>query len=78
MSSLEPQSLVVLMKLVVCTRSSLEPQSFSANMAPRGASAVSMFPCVRGRTAEDALGFVDLSHVDSQLCVADQGAVTGS
>ena len=43
-----------------------------------GASAVSMFPCVRGRTAEDALGFVDLSHVDSQLCVADQGAVTGS
>ena len=63
---------MVLMCSAVCTRSSLEPHSFSASMASWGwgcvlaslnmlwgcsaTSAVSVLPCTGGRTAERALG----------------------
>ena len=63
---------MVLMCSAVCTRSSLEPHSFSASMASWGwccvlaslnmlwgcsaTSAVSVLPCTGGRTAEHALG----------------------
>ena len=62
--------------MVACSRSSLEPQSFFASMAP-WVNAVSLLPCIRVRTAEHALGFVGLSHMGSQLCVTDQGDTGG-
>ena len=61
-------SLTVLVKLVVCTRSCLESQSFSASVAPPlGTKAVSVLPCIWGRTAQNmhALEFVGLSHMGS-------------
>ena len=55
-------SLVVLMNLVVCCRSSLNPRAFLQALV-LGAGTVSVFYCVGGRTAEHALGFVYLSPI---------------
>ena len=62
--------------IVVCTRSSLEPQSFSASVAPWGQCCVCA-STYRGRTAEDDLEFVGLSGIGSWLCETDQGSVGG-
>ena len=40
-----------------------------------GARAVSLLPCIGGRTTEHALWVVGLSHRGSRLCVTDQGDV---
>ena len=67
---------MVLMSLVVLSRSFLEPQSFSASMAPLGQCCVRA-SLYRGTTAEHALGPVGLSHTGSRLCVSDQGGTGG-
>ena len=62
---LQMSSLTVLVKLVVCTSSSLEPQSFPASVVSWGQG---VFSCTVGRTAEHALVFVGLSHMGSGVC----------
>ena len=52
---------------VVCTRSSLEPQNFSASVASWGQCCVCA-STYRGRTAEDDPEFVGLSGIGSWLC----------
>lgn len=69
----QTSSLVVLMNLVGCSKSALEPQNFSANVLW-----AMLCLCVLvqgGRTAEHALRFVDLSHTVD--CVTDQGDTGG-
>ena len=55
-------SLMVWMKLVVYTRSSLELQKFSTSTAPCGQCCVHAF-LYRGRITEHAVGFVGQSHM---------------
>ena len=52
----QTSGLLVLMKLVVCSRSSLETRDFLPEWL-LGASAVTVLPCTGGRTAEHAVGF---------------------
>ena len=70
-SSFEPQSLVVLVKLAVCTRSSLEPQSFSASVAPRGPV---LCPCflVQGAGLQNALWGLWSCLTRAVDCVCDR------
>ena len=67
---------MVLTNQIVCSRSSLEPQSFSSSVALWGLCCV-LLPCIGGRTAEHAVGIVGLSHMGSQPCLADQGNTDG-
>ena len=71
-SSFEPQSLVVLVKLVVCTRSSLEPQSFSASVAPRGGQCCVHASLYKGQDCRTCSGVCEpVSHGQSTVCVTD-------
>ena len=63
--------LMVLMKLVVCSRSSFHTRAF-LQVWFLGASAVPVLPCIRGRTAEFAVGFVGLSHMGGRLAVCNR------
>ena len=66
---------MVLMNVTVCTRSSLEAQSFFCKAWVLGASAVSMLPRVTSRTAEHAVGFVGLSRMGN-VCVSHKQGVS--
>ena len=56
------------MRLAVCSRSCLEPQSLVQAWF-LGVSAVCVFHCTGGRTAERAVEFVGLSHKgESAVC----------
>ena len=66
----ETSSSMVLMKLVVCSRSSLDPQSFF--FCQRGSLRPALCPCflVQGAGVQNLVcGFVGLSHEGSQLCL---------
>ena len=58
----QASSLIVLMKLVLCTRSALDHQRLPASTAPWGPV---LCPCflVQGQNAEHALVFVGLSYM---------------
>ena len=71
----QTSSLVVLMKLAVCTtRPSLEPQSFSASAAPCGQSSVraALYRRQGCGTCSGVCAPVSHSHMGSRLCVTDQ------
>ena len=62
-------SLMVLMNLLICTMFSLEPQSFSADMAPWGQCCVHA-SLYRGQDCTTCSGVVSLFHcMGSWLCV---------
>ena len=71
---LQTSGLMVLMNVTVCTRSSLEAQSFFCKERDLGASAVSLLPCVTSRTAEHAVGFVS-AHLTWAVCVSHRQCV---